>query len=97
MSSFYGNVKSIIRSPFIFDRIYTSRVEMEDTLYKVDDDTGKLIGDGVFINRYVLINYAYNPDGKFIKIPRELVGQADTFLVNEKNYKNFYYYDTSDN
>jgi len=40
MSSFYGNIKNNMRSPFIFDRIYPSRKDMEDTLKKYQDENG---------------------------------------------------------
>ena len=96
MGSFYGNVKSIIRSPFIFDRIYSSRYEMETKLNGgTIGENGKPTGDGIFINRYILINYAYDPEGgPYIKIPDDYVSSVDNkdpaHFVNIENYKDFY-------
>lgn len=47
MSSFYGNIKFNNQTPLIFDKIYTSRYQME------------LQGpsDGIFNGRYVLVHY----------------------------------------
>lgn len=83
MASFYGNIKNNSRSSFIFDRIYTSRCEMEKALYEVKDDNGVVAGDGVFINRYVLINYGYSAKGIYTLIKRS--------QVNESNYSQYYY------
>lgn len=48
--SLYGNVKRVGTSQFQFDREYKSRVEMEQNCTT----------DGVYIGRYVLINYGEN-------------------------------------
>lgn len=48
--SLYGNVKRVGTSQFQFDREYKSRVEMEQ----------QCSTDGVYIGRYVLINYGEN-------------------------------------
>ena len=45
--SLYGNIKRIDDSVFKFDRIYTSRAEMDE----------KASSDGVYIGRYVLVEY----------------------------------------
>ena len=58
MASFYGNMKNNSRASFIFDRVYPSRVAMEEMLNRKNDE-GKSIGDGIFINRYVLVDYHY--------------------------------------
>jgi len=58
MASFYGNMKNNSRASFIFDKIYPNRVAMEKALNAVDDE-GTFIGDGIFINRYVLVDYHY--------------------------------------
>jgi hypothetical protein len=47
MSSFYGNIKNSNRISLIFDKIYTSRTEMET----------ECTGDGIFNNRFILIDY----------------------------------------
>ena len=44
---FYGNISSVNKSTFQFDKIYSNRAEMEDNCKN----------DGVFIGRYVLVNY----------------------------------------
>lgn len=44
---FYGNITNTSRTQFQFDRVYANRVEM---------DEGALT-DGIFMNRYVLIEY----------------------------------------
>ena len=48
--SFYGNVKRINSSPFVFDRIYPNREAMDSAC-----EDGK--DDGVYIGRYVLVKY----------------------------------------
>lgn len=58
MSSFYGNMKNNSRASFIFDKIYPTRTAMEQALLE-KDDRGRYVGDGIFINRYVLVNYHY--------------------------------------
>lgn len=84
MASFYGNIKNNSRSSFIFDRIYNSRSQMEDALNNtIDPDTQQVVGDGVFINRYVLINYGYSADGAYV-----LVKKSE---VTESNYSEYYY------
>lgn len=63
---FYGNIVNSNKASFTFDRIYSSRHAMEAALENKE-------GDGVFLGRYVLIDYDepplkgyYNPaDKKF--------------------------------
>lgn len=45
--SFYGNITNTSRTQFQFDRIYSSRSAMDKAA----------LGDGVFIGRYVLVEY----------------------------------------
>ncbi len=45
--SFYGNITNTARSPFTFDRIYSSRYAMEQAM----------TSDGVYAGRYVLVEY----------------------------------------
>ena len=82
MASFYGNIKNNSRSSFIFDRIYSSRYEMEETLDNTLDENGAVKGDGVFINRYVLINYSYSASGAYM--------EAEDGEVTAANYTNYY-------
>ena len=44
---FYGNISSVNKSTFQFDKIYSNRKDMED----------KATNDGVFIGRFVLVDY----------------------------------------
>ena len=79
MSSFYGNVKNLVRSPFIFDRIYSSRKKMEDSLLNG--------GDGVFINRYVLVNYGFDAEGAiYVAIDPKQVSNNPSDTSNETQY-----------
>lgn len=97
MSSFYGNIKNNSRASFIFDKIYTSRFEMEKALKENTDENGQVQGDGIFINRYVLINYGYTKDGTFVKIPSDLVQGSDEesfnikYIVTNNNFTDYYY------
>ena len=50
--SFYGNPKRINSSPFIFDKIYPNRLEMEN----------QKTSDNVYIGRYVLVKYTTKYD-----------------------------------
>ena len=90
MASFYGNMKNNSRASFIFDKIYPSRAAMEDALYAKDGETS--IGDGIFINRYVLVDYHYlladtlpnddSLDGYYT--------QVDATKVTANNYTSFF-------
>ena len=82
MSSFYGNVKSSPRSPFIFDRIYSSRTEMDTALTVQTDSNNAVQGDGVFINRYVLINYGYTVNEEYIKVDNNLITSDQSSYAN---------------
>lgn len=48
--SFYGNIKRVNSSPFIFDRYYPNRKAMIEACSAPE-------GDGVYVGRYVLIKY----------------------------------------
>lgn len=50
--SLYGNIAST--APFQFDRIFSSRTEMDQKLAPA----GQFVDDGVFVGRYVLIKYS---------------------------------------
>lgn len=94
MASFYGNIKNNSRSSFIFDKIYTSRYAMETALKKDTDNNGAVSGDGVFINRYVLINYGYILDGYNLIDPSDVQAAGEPSnpakKVNSDNYTKFY-------
>ena len=92
MALFYGNMKNNSRASFIFDKIYPSRTAMEAALAAVDED-GNRIGDGIFINRYVLIDYHYAlaDNNDFINSSNidEYYEKVDT-QVTAKNYSIYY-------
>lgn len=88
MASFYGNIKNNSRSSFIFDRIYSSRCEMEKALYETKDANGAIAGDGVFINRYVLINYGYAVNGTYTLV---YLTSDENCEINASNYGEYYY------
>ena len=88
MASFYGNIKNNSRSSFIFDRIYSSRCEMEKALYETKDANGAIAGDGVFINRYVLINYGYAVNGTYTLV---YLTSDENCEINASNYSEYYY------
>lgn len=45
--SFYGNIKRVNSSPYVFDKIYANRKEMDAAAAE----------DGIYIGRYVLVKY----------------------------------------
>lgn len=45
--SFYGNIKRVDSSPWVFDRIFPNRADME----------GNIQNDNIYVGRYVLIKY----------------------------------------
>lgn len=53
---FYGNISSVNKSTFQFDKIYSNRAEMEDNCKD----------DGIFIGRYVLVDYDQELSGASI-------------------------------
>lgn len=53
--SFYGNIKAGIRSPFVFDAVYSSRYEMEQNMQK----------DNIYNGRYVLVDYGEKTPARF--------------------------------
>jgi len=61
MAGFYGNISASNRTAFTFDRVYKTRTMMDS----------QCATDGVFIGRYVLIEYdeppitGYYYDGEF--------------------------------
>lgn len=75
MASFYGNIKNNSRASFIFDKIYSSRTEMEEALQRKDEkQTDLIIGDGIFTHRYVLIDYG------FVRADPDVPGSLDEWV-----------------
>ena len=64
---FYGNITNTSKTNFVFDKIYTNRKAMDDAQRKIDSNTGQTVGDGVFIGRYVLIEYGQITNDSFIR------------------------------
>lgn len=78
MSSFYGNIKFNNQTPLIFDKIYTSRRQMELDCHS----------DGIFNGRFVLISYGdiqYTPYHKLPHLGRpefeKLIDAGYSFYV----------------
>ena len=99
-SSFYGNMKNNSRSSFIIDKIYPSRAAMEAALKNQDPiNPNKIVGDGIFLNRYVMVNYGYtiNDDLTDIsEIDQDLLYmQVDNAYVNYQNCTNYYIKDSN--
>lgn len=91
MASFYGNMKNNSRASFIFDKIYPTRKAMEDALIAKDAE-GAIAGDGIFINRYVLIDYHYSLADQVINANTidEYYTKVDNSLVTIENFKIYY-------
>lgn len=66
---FYGNITNTNKSQFTFDTIYHNRKEMDDA---INNKT-----DGIFIGRFVLVEYD----------PEVLVHYYDAYLSNGEYYK----------
>lgn len=82
MASFYGNIKNNSRASFIFDKVYPSRCAMQTALEETRNEAGVVIGDGIFINRYVLINYNINENGEYVN----RYTQVDSGLIESTIY-----------
>lgn len=72
---FYGNITNTNRTQFVFDKVFANRAEMDGWLRAEEDAEGKLVwkeydtadeaqnnidNDGIFIGRYVLVDYDKN-------------------------------------
>ena len=81
--SFYGNIKRIPASPWVFDKIYSNRKSMET----------EAINDAIHIGRYVLVNYRLRAsDGvfinKWIKIDEEGEDTPQNLRLTNTYYTN---------
>ena len=54
---FYGNITNTSKTNFVFDKIYTNRKAMDSNISK----------DGIFIGRYVLVEYGEITEDSFIR------------------------------
>ena len=66
---FYGNITNTSKTTFSFDRIYSNRATMD----------GRSLSDGVFIGRYVLIEYDTDLDKNYYLNNNYLVGDTDGY------------------
>lgn len=53
--SFYGDIKRVQSSPYVFDKIYPTRKAMDDAATT----------DGVYVGRYVLVKYSSDGQGQY--------------------------------
>ena len=98
MGLFYGNIKNNQKAPYIFDKIYSSRVAMDTALKQDIDINGATKGDGIFVNRYVLIDYGYSEQQIPVQVqpaavqPRTLPSgkTKNDYLINSDTYKYYY-------
>ena len=67
---FYGNITNTSRTQFQFDRIYSSRVEMDNNKFQ----------DGIYAGRYILIEYDQSAD-----LSLDTFLPVEIFSVNEDN------------
>ena len=91
MASFYGNMKNNSRASFIFDKIYPTRTAMEAALNAVDNDNNP-IGDGIFVNRYVLVDYHYalaDPIVTQDNIDKYYI-EVDDSIITTQNFHAYY-------
>ena len=80
MSSFYGNIKFNNQTPLIFDKIYSSRYDMEKNCSS----------DGIFNGRFILISYGdiqYTPYHRIDPIGTEeynnlIASGTDLYIIN---------------
>lgn len=96
---FYGNITNTSRTQFQFDKIYPSRRVMEESMN----------GDGVFVGRYVLVEYdsdvtnvykqqLYRKDGEYYGDNKEFYYlYVDADCITKVQYKNATEDDTSIN
>ena len=91
MSQFYGNMKNNSRTSFIFDKIYPTRTAMEMALNAVDNDNNP-IGDGIFVNRYVLVDYHYALMDPIITQDNidQYYTEVDNSIVTIQNFRTYY-------
>jgi hypothetical protein len=55
VGSYFGNIQNAERTQLKFDRVFSSRKAMEDQL---------ALGDGVFVGRFVLVEYDDNTNAR---------------------------------
>jgi hypothetical protein len=58
---FYGNITNVNNTTFAFDKIYPNRKEMDENC----------VNDGIFIGRYVLVEYDTNTNTFFPRVYKQ--------------------------
>ena len=53
--SFYGNIKRVQSSPYVFDKYYPNRKAMEEAATT----------DNIYVGRYVLVKYTTDGEGTY--------------------------------
>lgn len=69
---FYGNITNTSKTTFSFDKIYANRLEMDNACAN---------GDGVFLGRYVLVEYGYIFDATDEAWTDERVGMSNITTI----------------
>ena len=60
--SFYGNIREdMTKSQFQFDRVYANRFSMDAAIGNSRSQDDSPITDGVFVGRFILVDYNLNP------------------------------------
>ena len=74
---FYGNITNTSNTTFSFDRIYPNRLAMD----------ANANNDGIFIGRYVLVEYEQSAAFPIINIKRNiLTKQIIIIMINSINF-----------
>lgn len=73
--SFYGNIKRINSSPYVFDKVYPNRAAMDSNVNN----------DNIYIGRYVLVKYTYSYDEVYNPVPKDQLTE-DLFNTHKKKY-----------
>lgn len=81
--SFYGNIKRVNSSPFIFDKYYPNRKAMDTACNQPG-------GDGVYIGRYVLVKYTTDGNGTYYdKYIQSINNDTDPPTTYQKVYRGY--------
>lgn len=70
---FYGNIKSSSKSQFAFDKTYANRHEMDEALFK---------GDGIYVGRYVLVDYDEGMPSEYQEAPSCFINKNDLYTIS---------------
>lgn len=77
MAGFYGNISASNRTAFTFDLIYNSRVAMDEAITGANND-------GVFLGRYVLVEYDNPPIIGYYNVGDQEFYSTNTFIAEAK-------------